>query len=192
MKTEPKAITPAEVGLTLAVLSGPRGAVLDNWPCIEYTCELLDSRRRVLWSGHYRLGVGHVKPLSYDGLAQHRFNPALRMTANEENFSHHWARGAVFKKEPAAIQLQAATAAKLAAFQKVKPKLEDVCHSLLLDGSAFFDGQRFEDWAADFGYSADSIKAKETFEACDRIGRDLARGLSRDELTGLREWASNY
>jgi hypothetical protein len=66
------------------------------------------------------------------------------------------------------------------------------CHSLLSDGSAFFDGHRFEDWADELGYSSDSIKAKETFETCDRIGRDLARFLSRDELESLREWASNY
>ncbi len=89
-------------------------------------------------------------------------------------------------------QLWANTAAKLATNQGVAPKLDDVVSSLLLDGSAFFDGERFEDWAANFGYSSDSIKAKETFETCDRVGRDLARHLSRDELAGLREWASNY
>jgi hypothetical protein len=112
------------------------------------------------------------------------------LSADEESLLMTWQskRYAQFTDK----QLWSATAAKLAKKQKVTPKLEDVCHSLLLDGSAFFDGQRLEEWASDFGYSDDSIKAKEIFETCDRIGRDLARALSRDELAGLREWASNY
>jgi hypothetical protein len=112
-----------------------------------------------------------------------------RFTAEEENLCYTWQSKpfAVFKNK----QLWADTAAKIAAAQKVAPKLEDVCHSLLMDGAAFFDGQRFEDWAGDLGYSSDSIKAKETFEECDKIGRALSRALSRDELDALREWASN-
>lgn len=193
MKTEIKPIAPADAGLAIVICSGPRGALRDeNWPCIEYTVQLMNTRRVLIWEGPYRLGVGHVKPLSYDGLAQHRFNPVLCLTAEEENCSHHWARGVVFKKEPRNMQLQADTAAKLAKLQKVAPALNDVCHSLLSDGAAFFDGMRFKEWAGDFGYSADSIKAKETFDECDKIGRALSRALRRDELSGLREWASSY
>ncbi len=194
--TETKSTTPADAGLSLAVLSGPRGSVRDNdWPCIEYTVQLSNARRQIVWTGEYRLGVGHVKPLTYDELKPlvHQFRSKVRMTADEENTSHHWKRGQRFDyKDARTAQLVADTAAKLAQIQSVTPKLEDVCASLLSDGSAFFDGQRFEDWAGDFGYDSDSIKAKETFETCDKIGRDLARHLSRDELTSLREWASSY
>jgi len=205
-------VTPESAGLTLAVISGPRGEVqapdsstpanyLDSapkpagWPCIAYTVELKDARGRVIWSGPYRLGVGHVKPLPYSELKPlvHAFRSKVRMTADEENCSHHWSKGARFNsKDPRTAQLWAETAAKLADIHGIAPKLNDVCHSLLMDGAAFFDGKRFEEWAGDYGYSADSIKAKETFEACDRIGRDLSRALSRDELAGLREWAGNY
>lgn len=207
MKTEIKAITPEQVGLTLAVLSGPRGEVgpqqdhetgkpLPGWPCIAYTCQLSDSRGRIVWTGPYKLGIGHVRPLSYDDQPAH-FHPhaaKLGFTPDEANTSHHWKRngGRFDFKDKRTAELVTSTAAKLAKLQNVAPKLDDVCHSLLSDGSAFFDGQRFEDWAGDLGYSADSIKAKETFEACDRIGRDLVRALSRDDLAGLREWASNY
>jgi hypothetical protein len=191
MKTkEIKPIAPTEIGLSLIVCSGPRGAVRDeNLPCIEYTLQLQDSRRRPIWTGEYRLGVGHVKPWSYDDFNQARFL-SYKMSEREQNLSHHWSRkpGVQFTDK----QAWAETAAKLATMQKVAPKLEDVMHSLLSDGGAFFDGQRFEDWAGDYGYSADSIKAKETFEACDKIGRDLSRALSRDEIEGLCEWASNY
>lgn len=186
MKTEIVPITPEAAGLTLAVLSGPRGAVRDNdWPCIEYTVELSNARRTVIWTGPYFLGVGHVKVPK--GMP---FSVQFHLTTDEERLLNTW------QSKPHAQftnkQLHADTAAKLAKMQRVAPKLEDVCHSLLSDGAAFFDGLRFEDWAADFGYSDDSIKAKQTFDTCDRIGRDLARHLSRDELAGLREWASNY
>jgi len=189
MKTETKTITPTEAGLTLAVLSGPRSSVREDWPAIEYTCQLSDARRRVIWTGEFRLGVGHVKwPRKVSEYPQWFRAPVM---SQDELYALNTVR-----MNPAAQlkdkQLWADTAAKLAAHQKVSPSLDSVCHSLLSDGSAFFDGQRFEDWAADLGYSEDSIKAKETFDACDEIGRELARALSRDELAGLREWASNY
>lgn len=196
MKTKVAALTPAEAGLSVVVCSGPRGVVRDNdWPCIEYTMQLLNDRRQPVWTGEYRLGVGNVKPLSYDAAAKIKWSREYRLanlTADEENCSHHWARGVTFKKEPRTLQLHADTAAKLAIVQKVTPKLEDVCSSLLSDGAAFFDGQRFEDWAADMRYDTDSRKAEATFKACDEIGRALSRGLSRDQIDSLREWASNY
>jgi hypothetical protein len=184
MTTETKAIAPEQAGLSLAILSGPRGEVREDWPCIAYTCHLSDSRRRVIWTGEFRLGVGHVKwpkgnEVYPEGITQDEMYclNTIRMKP-----------GAQIKDK----QLWANTAAKLAEAQKVTPSLNDVCHSLLSDGSAFFDGQRFEEWAGDLGYSDDSIKAKEIFETCDRIGRDLSRALSRDEIAGLREWASQY
>lgn len=192
---ETKSLTPEAAGLTLAVLSGPRGEVraehdqetgkpLPGWPCIAYTCQLSDARRRVIWTGDYRLGVGHVKwPKGGEAYPQ-------GITSNEE-----YCLNTVRMNPSAQIkdkQLLTDTAAKLAKYQKVTPTLNDVCHSLLMDGAAFFDGQRFEDWASDYGYSADSISAKETFEACDKIGRELSRALSRETLEGLCEWASNY
>lgn len=190
--TTPK--TPAQVGLSINVISGPRGEVHDNnWPCIAYTMELLNERRKVIWSGPYSLGVGHVKWPSLSVIENYNFHPTTwGLNSEELNVARIHARGQTLKKTPEGMAIEASVAAKLAKKQSVKPKLENVCHSLLLDGSAFFDGERFEDWANNLGYSSDSIKAKETFEACDRTGRDLSRALSRDDLEALREWASTY
>ncbi len=200
MNTENKSITPEQAGLSLAVLSGPRGEVreerdhdtgkpLPGWPCIAYTCQISNERRQVIWTGSFRLGVGHVKwPRKCAEYPQGFTDAAM---TRDETYCLNTVRmnpGAQIKD----LQLWANTAAKLAKFQKVAPKLEDVCHSLLMDGAAFFDGLKFEDWAGDYGYSSDSIKAKETFEQCDRIGRDLSRHLSRETLAALREWAGNY
>lgn len=187
MKTEINPITPTKAGLSIIVCSGPRGSVRDgNWLCIEYTVQLCDSRRKPIWTGEYRLGVGHVKwPKGGEAYPVQPFFTSDEVCAlNTVRMN----QSAVLKDK----QLWADTAAKLAIAQKVTPKLDGVCASLLHDGVAFFDGQRFEEWASDLGYDSDSIKAKETFEACDKIGRGLSRALSRDELEGLREWASNY
>ena len=112
----------------------------------------------------------------------------LRLPANEKAFYYGIKVISQFTNK----RLWADVAAKLAKMQKVVPGLNDVCHSLLSDGSAFFDGQRFEDWASDLGYSADSIKAKETFESMRPDRSRLGAGAFPRELDGLREWASNY
>ena len=178
MKTQIQPISPAPLGLSLHVISGPRGEVReDNWPCIAYNLDLVRAER-VIWSGPYFLGVGHVKPLSYDDILiksmPHRI--ALQMTPDEENCSHHWARGKNFNyQDERTRNLVASTAAKLAKAQQVTPKLDDVLHSLLSDGSAYFDAQLFEDWAADLGYDPDSRKAEAIWRAFAQGGSHLAR-----------------
>jgi hypothetical protein len=186
MTKEIQSVTPSQAGLSLVVCSGPRGNVQADWPNIEYTVELQNERRTPIWTGPYRLGVGHVSPAKY----QQRIYQPNSPTADEENLIRTWQHKphAQFTNK----QLWADAAAKLAKIQRVSPKLDDVCHSLLFDGAAFFDGQRFEDWAAEYGDNPDSIKAKATFDACDATGRALSRHLSRDQLAGLRAWAQNY
>jgi len=183
MKTQIEAITPENAGLSIVVCSGPRGMVRDNdWPCIEWTVQIIHNRKPV-WTGEWSAGVGHVKfPRGNDAYPQ-------GLTQNET-----YALNTIRMKPSAVLvakQLWADVAAKLAVAQKVSPSLHSVMGSLMLDGSAFFDGLRFEDWVSEFGYDSDSIKAKEIYEACDKIGRDFARALSRDTISSLREWASN-
>lgn len=176
MSTTPAPVqpsAPAQLGLSLHVVSGPRGEVRDdNWPSIGYNLELWRADR-VIWSGPYFLGIGHVMPV-----IPGRFYGYL--SDQERGVAERFGK------------VVAGVAAKLAKAQKVTPKLEDVLHSLLSDGSAYFDAQRFEDWAADLGYDPDSRKAEATWRACDETGRALARAFTPDELAGLREWASNY
>lgn len=76
--------------------------------------------------------------------------------------------------------------------QLVKPKLEDVVSSLILDGSPYFNGEKFEDWAANCGYDADSRKAESIYRECMETGRALQAAIGKQDLESLREWASNY
>ncbi len=54
-----------------------------------------------------------------------------------------------------------------------KLKLDDVLHSLVMDASAC--EQSFEDWCADFGSDSDSIRALETYRACQKNAAKLRK-----------------
>lgn len=191
MKNKIQSLSPADAGLSL-VASAPTGSVRDGnkWPCISYQVVINNAQGKAVWAGPFHIGVGHVKPMSYDEQGPFWSKSKIQLSDAEANLSHAW------KLRPYATfsnpEVQASLAAKLAVFQKVTPKLDNVVHSILSDGSAYFDAQRFEDWAADYGLDADSIKAKETFDACGEIGREISRSLPADTLAGLREWSQNY
>lgn len=181
-------ITPAEAGLSLKIVSGPTAGVdisrgedrkENAWPHIAYSVELWDGAKYI-FTTPYKLGIGHVK------------RPAVfrssQFTSDEQRVLNHW--NANWNTD--GKRIQAAVAAKLAKSQKVAPTLDDVAASLLLDGSAHFDSQSFEDWCANYGYDTDSRSAEDFFRTCDNIGRALSRALGREKIDSLREWASNH
>jgi hypothetical protein len=164
--------------------SAPRGEVepaqskeSKPWPHIAYDVTLKRNGKPI-WSGPYKLGVGHVKGM-----------PVKRVTLADQERLDPIGYASRSAYDEAA---QARVAASLAQSQKVSPKLDDVLHSLLMDGSAYFDAQSFEDWCNDYGYDSDSRKAEATWKACDEIGRNLARAFTPSELSDLREVASNH
>jgi len=159
-----------ELGFSLEVLGKPYGNVDNDWPHIRFTVRL-SYRGKVCLESPYSLGVGHVKPNSKGVMMSWEFTP------NEKNLLYTWERKpyANFKNK----QLWADVAAKLAVIQKVQPKLEEVLSGLLLDGSPFFNAESFEDWAREFGYEADSIKAKGLYDTCMETGRKLSASIPR-------------
>lgn len=190
MKTETKETTEnalRELGLSLAVLIGPRGDVADkDWPNIKYRVELRFNDKPILET-NYKLGIGHVDPKkAFIGSVMSR----PRLTSDEESILLHWQSHpyAQFKNK----KLWADVAAKLATYQKVAPSLPDVVHSLLLDGEPYFNGESFEDWASNCGYETDSRKAEEIYKACMEIGRQLKRGLPHDTITKALEILQDY
>lgn len=55
----------------------------------------------------------------------------------------------------------------------IPPSYDDVIHSLLMDASAC--EQSFEDWCSEYGYDSDSIKALETYRACQKNADKLRK-----------------
>lgn len=71
-----------------------------------------------------------------------------------------------------------------------KPKVADVLHSLILDASAA--DENFHDWCANYGYSDDSIKAMNTYNACLETAQALRKHFSPDTLRIVRELLQDY
>lgn len=65
---------------------------------------------------------------------------------------------------------------------EAKPTAYDVLASL-----PTYDSGGFEDFCAEFGYSNDSIRAFETYLACDKEYKDLRRIFGEAQLDKLRE-----
>lgn len=181
---EPK--TPTQIGLSITINSGPVGEVKDQdtdnpWPCIRYNVSLMRGDREI-WRGEFRLGIGHVKPI-----------PAPGMSFEHQNIvSHLKNHSRLNYKDTKTAQAVCFVAAMLAKHQRKAPSVEDVAHSLIMDGSAYFNAETFEDWADNYGYSSDSIKAEKLWRECIDTGMRLARGIPVNDLECLKEWASNY
>ena len=67
----------------------------------------------------------------------------------------------------------------------VKPRAADVLYCILSDGQAA--DTSFHDWASDFGYDTDSLKALGVYNACCETGRELRKLFTREERAALEE-----
>jgi hypothetical protein len=72
----------------------------------------------------------------------------------------------------------------------VTPCAADVLYSLCLDAEA--ESESFQNWCDNFGYDSDSISALNTYQACERIARDLYRVFDRKTLAKFREVLQDY
>lgn len=70
----------------------------------------------------------------------------------------------------------------------VKPEAAGVLYSLLLDASE----QSFSYWCGDLGYDTDSIKAFNTYHACERIGKELRTVFDREQRAELSKLLEDY
>jgi hypothetical protein len=68
--------------------------------------------------------------------------------------------------------------------EPVAPTLADVLDCLASDASGFDAADCFATWAAEYGYSDDSIKARDTYEACGAEAKRL-RALLGEEYETL-------
>lgn len=167
-------------GYSLAITSPATGTVREDWPALTYRVRL-DKAGKAIWEGEYHLGIGHAKqPKSIPLGLPERFCSVFYC----------------YKRNPGALlkdkQLAADYAEWMARHQKVAPDLAGVLHSLIMDGSAFFDAVSFEDWCREYGYDADSRKAHAIWQACGETGRTLTRALGSEEIAYLRDLFSNY
>ena len=155
-----------------------------GWPRVQFYITLTRNATLV-HSTDYSMGIGHFSPTKKEALRAYRLtsNPVVSQIIDWKVTKPH-----VGSTDKLA---EAQAAAVIANLRKFKPSLTDVLPCLLSDGSAYFDRSTFEEWAGDLGYDADSIKALDTYNACNKIGRVLSRNFNGQELECLREWAAN-
>lgn len=72
----------------------------------------------------------------------------------------------------------------------IKPRAAGILYSLIRDAGALVES--FPNWCADFGYSDDSIKAFNTYQACCKIGQDLNATLPREVINQLNVLLEDY
>ena len=186
MQTTQQTVAEALERFGLSIQSSPPvGGVDDKWPHIAYSVTLAHNGK-AFWSGPYKLGIGHVKIPAK--VPERAMVWKMGLTADEFGLLNAMQRRPNAKFEE--IGIQASLCAKLACVQKVSPALPDVLHSLLMDSSA--TDETFSNWCANYGYSDDSIKALETYQACVKEGQALAKAFTPGELSELQEIFSDY
>lgn len=72
----------------------------------------------------------------------------------------------------------------------VRPMAADVLACLLMDAAAAHMG--FSEWCSEYGYSDDSIKAFETYRACEQCAQKLAAVFTREQCDALRAMLQDY
>lgn len=82
------------------------------------------------------------------------------------------------------------TAGGMPSLKPKTPEITDVIYCLLSDSDAI--EYNFTEWANDFGYDTDSIKAEKVYQACVETGRKLNRIFSPKDLESLRELLQDY
>jgi len=144
-----------------------------NYPSLNWKVEVLCSESPILHTG-YSQGLAHI--------------PGYKFSSRVSIFDAEVLSNAIQKgRVPMHQQPYIAKPGKVP-----EPKVEDVLFCLLLDGSADFDAQQFEDWCGDLGYDADSRKAERIYKECLRTGQALRRALGAPAIDKLREAFQDY
>jgi hypothetical protein len=72
----------------------------------------------------------------------------------------------------------------------VAPDAAGVLHSLCMDAQAA--NESFSDWCDNYGYSSDSITALNTYQACEKIGREMRAFFGSDVARQLAKLVQDY
>ena len=74
------------------------------------------------------------------------------------------------------------------------PKRPDILgplHSMLLDGGSAAQNT-FTEWCHEFGYDNDSIKARDIYDACQKVHDQLHHLFTREQVAKLNELMEDY
>lgn len=154
--------------------------MLDN---IKYNTKFVDFKNSMFHfivmindqSFDYQMGVGHCTKLNND-----KTSVQFRITDLEKDdrvsickaiYGHHKTISMWDYDQLAVVCIK-------------RPKLSDVLNCLFMDSEA--RNTCFEDWCSDFGYSDDSIKARDIYNACIQNAIKLKKALG-DKYSDIKK-----
>jgi hypothetical protein len=183
MKTETTSFAALCDSMNVSITSTTPIATVDaeGWEHFAFACQL-SRNGKPFWSGPFRKGLGHVKLTGKSFM--------LMLSVEEDRLFHTLKSKPNAKMLPGCEHIKAGLFTKLAKSQKLTCNVEDVFSCLLSDGSSCFDGVNFADWCDEFGYSNDSIKARQTYDACEETGKAIRKAFTLEEIESLRTAAN--
>lgn len=152
-----------EIGVTYSVTGGHETTRDNDWKCDEWRVQFRRPGRQDLVEQYYT-GTGHRK---------------LTKMAERELLQYY------AKTTPRRRQAFIDANSK-----PVAPTATGPLYSLLRDAESA--EQNFHDWARDFGYDTDSIKARNVYDACCVVLVKLRGFFSHAERTKLMELMEDY
>jgi hypothetical protein len=69
--------------------------------------------------------------------------------------------------------------------EKFRPELADLLDCIASDASGIDNARSFTDWAGDYGYDEDSIKARRIYDTCTDQHHELEQLLGREQIQVL-------
>ena len=156
-----------------------KGIELGEWRAFKFECSII-YKEKVIWKGDYKMGMAHCEAFHKQW---EKFN---KMTYNE--------KPALDKMNDKAIEENRVRIAEILKKDKSNyPSLSDVINSIaIVDGRCVYDYQSFNDWCLDYGYSSDSIKAKDTFDKCEEEGKAIISAIGRENYEKLLDIFQDY
>lgn len=142
---------------------------------VHLDCKLIigETKPRTLWAGEYSVGIGIAENWAKKNKA--KFHLASLGGRGFDVYS------ALCKPLPPNRYYRADSpyweGIRAGWVKHAGPDVADILLSLQLDAASA--DQPFADWAADYGYSDDSISAKAAWESCNDTRRALQSGLGR-------------
>lgn len=164
--------------------SPPVAIDFNGWTCLKYDIDITKKdTNSVVYNGVYHIGIGHI-----DTSRSKMYRAKMLWTANEEQIYYAWVK----KPHAKFIDQESfrSMLTKLALSCKTQPCLTDVFMSLHSDSYVYRNHMAFDEFCNEYGYSNDSISAKDTYDKVIDIGRSFSRAFSDEEIKylDLVEW----
>lgn len=170
----------AECGIASNVFLVRANNVRDKWQCDSWLISL--TKGNVSREFEYHTGTGHRVISNADS------ERILREYGGE--LYKDVTDGKIKRKGQTDFQRRCMNREYQLRAKPFAPHVTGLLYSLILDSSAC--DQSFDSWCEDYGYDNDSIKARNTYDACQKNTDNMRAIFSRDQIEKLSELLQDY